>query len=103
MSTNGNPVGTRKIAAAKDRMEKEQNRLKTVQVFAQDSEQASKVLGVTIKDGVVPSLGLVTGLDSDKLSLFRFLVNGAEVSADVITASLAVIKQCRKVIKQFGG
>lgn len=103
MSTNGNPVGTRKIAAAKDRIEKERKSLGNVQVFADDSEQASKLLGVTVENGVVPSIGLVLGLSAEKLSLFRFLINGAEVSVDVVTKSLGVIRDCQKVIKKFGG
>ena len=103
MSTNGNPVGSRKVMAAQARIDQERSALKGVQAFTEDSEKASKVLGIKIENGVIPSFDLVLNASKDHPDLFRFLQNGVEISSDVIVRSLQVIRDCKRVLKRFEG
>lgn len=105
MATNGNPVGSKKVIAAQTRMNRERQTLSNVQVFTVDSEQASKVLGVKVESGMVPvDLDVVVDVINRKgqADLFRFLLNGAEVSINFVRTSCDVITECQKVLKRFG-
>lgn len=102
MSTNGNPVGSSRIAAAQKRLSREENGLTGIQVFTTDPTEAVRSIGFEIRGTVISDLEQIDILAKFP-NLFSFLRDGVEVPASFVIDAIKVMRDCRKTIKRFGG
>lgn len=99
MSTNGNPLGSRKVLSAQQRIARETSFLSDLRVLTPANSELPD--HVKIATGEIKSLPSVLAI-AEKVPGVLFVNSKAvEISLDLIRNSLAVIRDCKRVLSRF--